>query len=49
MICEALGVPYSGAKSAAELTDSDRYVAMVMSEARQLYRDGMDKREQRQR
>lgn len=44
MTCEVLGVPYSGAKSADELTDGDRYVAIVMSEARRIYREESERK-----
>lgn len=43
MIAESLGVPRSAAKSLDELTDTDRYMATVISEARRLYREGMEK------
>jgi hypothetical protein len=43
MTCEVLGVSYSEAKSADELTNEDRYVAFVISEARRLHREPQTK------
>lgn len=44
MTCELLGVPFSDAKSADELTEADRYVAYVISEARAMARTATDKK-----
>lgn len=47
MTCEALGIPYANARSADELTDADRYVAIAISEAKRLYQDAQQKRDAR--
>lgn len=43
LACQKLGVPFSAAKSADELTDYDWFVATSMSEAERIYREAQAK------
>jgi hypothetical protein len=42
-LCKALGVPFSAARCADEITAYDEYVATAMSEAERLYREAQAK------
>jgi hypothetical protein len=42
-LCKALGVPFSAAKCADEISAYDEYVATAMTEAERIYREAQDK------
>lgn len=44
-MCQKLGVPFSAARCADELTAYDQYVATAMSEAERLYHEVKEKQQ----